>query len=160
MIKSRYNNCMRRKDRQLPEEAAMKVLSEGSHGVLAAAVVENDVYAIPISYAVEGRTVYFHGALEGRKVEIAKTKPRATLVTVTQDDIRPEAFTTKYTSAIADGVLRIVEDEEERMKGFRSLIRRYSPDFISQGDAYIDRAKGKTLIFALDIENIYGKWNT
>ena len=148
---------MRRTDRQLPDEAAMKVLETGSHGVLAMADGNDGVYAIPLNYAVVGRTAYFHGALEGKKTELAKRRPKATLVCVTADDILAEKFTTQYESAIADGVLRIVSDEDERVEGFRALIRRYSPDFIEKGYAYIERAKGETMLFALDIENVYGK---
>ncbi len=148
---------MRRKDRELPPQAAMEVLSSAEHGVLAAAVEGNQVYAIPLNYAIDGMTAYFHGALEGRKTEVARKNPRATLVAVTEDTVIAEKFTTQYESAIAEGVLRIVSDEEERLRGFRALIRRYSPDYIAAGDRYIDRAKGETLIFALDIEQVYGK---
>jgi len=148
---------MRRTDRQLPFDAAMNVLSRGSHGVLSMAVEENRVYAIPLNYAVEGMTIYFHGALEGTKTEIARKHPQGMLVCVTEEEVLAEKFTTQYESAIAEGHVRIVEDEDERIRGFRALIKRYAPERIEQGDRYIEHMKDKTLLFALDIEQLQGK---
>ncbi len=157
MISIRYTLTMRRTDRQLPDNAAMKVLQKGSHGVLAMTSEEYGVYAIPMNYAVTGMTVYFHGAREGTKTELLKQRPRATLVCVTEDTVLAEKFTTQYESAIARGRVRIVEDEKERMEGLKAFIHRYSPDYIEKGERYIENMKGSTLLFALDIESLEGK---
>ncbi|MBN2858637.1 MAG: pyridoxamine 5'-phosphate oxidase family protein [Sphaerochaetaceae bacterium] len=148
---------MRRTDRQLPFDAAMNVLKHGSHGVLSMAVEENGVYAIPLNYAVEGMTIYFHGAREGTKTEIARKHPKGTLVCVTKEEVLAEQFTTQYESAIAEGHVRIVDDESERIRGFRALINRYSPEYREKGERYIEHMKDKTLLFALDIEQLQGK---
>ena len=57
---------MRRRDREMPKEFALEIIDKCGYAVLS--MIDQDApYAVPISVARDGDTVYFHCAKEGRK---------------------------------------------------------------------------------------------
>ena len=60
---------MRRKKQQLTEEDCIRVLEEGTSGVLALKGDDDYPYAVPISYVYSDGVLYFHSALTGHKVD-------------------------------------------------------------------------------------------
>jgi len=148
---------MRRKEKQLTTEKTFEIVKKVEWGVLSFAQDNNDPYAIPISFAIEGKTLYLHGAIEGKKIDLIGTGRKVSFTCVGKTEVIPEKFTTKFESAVISGSIRIVEDKDERYEGLMSLVRKYSPDFIEEGKAYIQRAYGKTAVIAIDIEEITGK---
>ena len=57
--------AMRRKERQLPEEEAIRLLKDGEYGVLATYGEDGWPYGVPISYVYDDRRIYVHGAQTG-----------------------------------------------------------------------------------------------
>ena len=101
---------MRRRDREMPKEFALEIIDKCGYAVLS--MIDQDApYAVPISVARDGDTVYFHCAKEGRKTDILRSYPRVCLVFV--GDVRPafDKFTTEYESAIVTGNAREVLKE-------------------------------------------------
>ena len=70
------SKTLRRADRALSEEDTRKVLARCQWGTLSYADDEGTLHSIPISYAVAGDNLYFHGAKAGTKWETLQ-KPRA-----------------------------------------------------------------------------------
>ena len=64
-------------------------------------------YGIPVSPVLEGRNLYFHCALEGRKLENIKNNPSVCVACVGKTKLVPEKFTTEYQSAVAFGTASI-----------------------------------------------------
>ena len=65
-----YSNAdVRRQDRLLTEESAILLLTKGEYGMLSMQAENGGAYAVPISFVWDGvRSVYFHCAIEGRKL--------------------------------------------------------------------------------------------
>ena len=87
---------MRRRDREMPKEFALEIIDKCGYAVLS--MIDQDApYAVPISVARDGDTVYFHCAKEGRKTDILRSYPRVCLVFV--GDVRPafDKFTVRST---------------------------------------------------------------
>lgn len=62
---------------------------------------------------VDDRTLVFHGALRGEKIENIKKNPNVSFFVVGAAEVVADRFTTIYTSAVAHGTAVIVEDSDE-----------------------------------------------
>ena len=148
---------MRRKDRELNREQALKILEKGEYGILSFCDLREQGYGIPLSYACLEDKIYFHGAQEGYKLECLRKHPKVSFCVVGETRILPEKFSTAYESVIAMGHVSEEIPKEEALKALELLIEKYSPDFRTEGASYIQRAFGKTKVLRMDIEYLSGK---
>ncbi len=147
---------MRRKRQELPIEETYSLIDQATSGVLA--LVDGGApYAVPLSHARVGGTIYFHCAPEGRKLDAVRECGRASFCVIGQDAVIPERFTTYFRSAVAEGPVRIVDDEAEKLLGLRVLGEKFSPGNEDGLKAEIDGALARVCVLALDIESLTGK---
>ena len=119
---------MRRSKQILSQEAAEKILREGDYGVLALSGDDGYNYALPINYAVEGNKIYFHCAKVGHKLDAIRNNDKVSFCVVDRHEVIAEEFTTYFSSAIAFGRIRIVEDNDDpdKLRGLELLADKYS----------------------------------
>ena len=119
---------MRRSKQVLSRETAEKILREGEFGVLALSGDEGYAYAVPINYAVEGNKIYFHSAKTGHKLDAIRSNDKVSFCVVDRHEVVAEEFTTYFSSAIAFGRIRIVEDDADpdKLRGLELLADKYS----------------------------------
>ena len=60
---------MRRQDRAIAKEEALRLLEQGEYGVLSTVGPESQPYGVPVSFCVIGDSIYFHSAVEGHKID-------------------------------------------------------------------------------------------
>lgn len=148
---------VRRKDRILESESAIRLLECGEYGFLAMSGTDGYAYGIPINFVKEGNSIYFHCAQEGYKLECLRQNPKVCFTVVGNTQVMPEKFSTGYESVIAFGRMSLDLPEEERGHALRLLIDKYSSDFREIGEKYIEKSFQRTNILRLDIEHISGK---
>lgn len=148
---------MRRKGQQLTAEACQDVLRHATAGVLALQGDGGYPYAVPLSYVYDGKSIYFHSALQGHKVDAIRQSNKCSFCVIEQDDIHPAEFTTYYRSVIAFGRISIISDEEEKLQALRLLGRHYAPNDEVGLQREIDKDYGRVLMLRLDIEHLTGK---
>ena len=119
---------MRRSKQILSREAAEKILREGEFGVLALSGDDGYSYAVPINYAVEGNKIYFHSAKIGHKIDAINRNDKVSFCVVDKHEVVAEEFTTYFSSAIAFGRIRIVDDnnDPDKLRGLELLADKYS----------------------------------
>ena len=119
---------MRRSKQILSREAAEKILREGEFGVLALSGDDGYPYAVPINYAVEGNKIYFHSAKIGHKIDAINRNDKVSFCVVDKHEVVAEEFTTYFSSAIAFGRIRIVDDnnDPDKLRGLELLADKYS----------------------------------
>ena len=119
---------MRRSKQILSREAAEKILREGDFGVLALSGDDGYPYAVPINYAVEGNKIYFHSAKIGHKIDAINRNDKVSFCVVDKHEVVAEEFTTYFSSAIAFGRIRIVDDnnDPDKLRGLELLADKYS----------------------------------
>jgi hypothetical protein len=118
-------------------------------------------YAVPMNFGRDGRTVYFHCAREGRKLEVIRANPRAVLcVAESGPPIRGEtacATSLPYRSVLAFGALREVSSPAEKATGLAAICRANGVNAPSEGQpgwpAFWTQA-GRTVVLALEIEHM------
>ena len=147
---------MRRDDRAISIEEARSLLESAEYGVLSMACQDGLPHGIPLNFALDGDSIYFHCALEGKKTEILCANPRFSFCVVGRTEVLPEKFGTKYESAIATGSVEELSAREKR-QGLLLLVRKYSPNYVKEGLEYIDKLIDKTRVFRMRLESITGK---
>lgn len=145
---------MRRKRQALSIEESIAILKRGNHGTLALCY-QDEPYAVPLSYAYEQDTLYFHCAKEGLKLDIIQKQNNVSFCVVEQDEILPEKFTTLYQSVIVSGKAELVQNEEEIKHALLLLCDKYSKGFNAEEE--IKKCLQKVCIIRLNIKEISGK---
>ncbi len=119
---------MRRFKQQLTEEESIEILCNATAGVLSLCGNDGIPYGVPLSHVYHDGKLYFHSALVGHKVDLIRENENASFTVIAKDEIHPERFTTYFQSVIANGKIRIVEDEKEKLCILEILGRRCNPD--------------------------------
>ena len=149
---------IRRKDRILDNESAVRLLETGEYGFLAMAGANGFGYGIPISYVMDDEShIYYHCAPEGYKLECITQNPKVSFCVVGATRLIPGDFTTAYESAIAFGTIHTDLPDEERLHALRLLAKKYSPEYEERGEKYIAKSFHRTNILRLDIDHFSGK---
>ena len=90
------NRSMRRKDRQMSQESARELLNHGDYGVLSSVDEEGQPYGVPVNYVYDGeKTIYFHCAREGHKLDNLRSNPRVCFTIVVNHQIMDCIFSTE-----------------------------------------------------------------
>lgn len=150
---------MRRKDRLVSEEKAREIIENSEYGMLVTASLDGDPYAIAVSHVLHENNIYFHCALEGRKLDNIRENPKVCMSFVSKADVEQEAYTVRYESAVVEGIAKIIEEEEEKLLALQLICKRYSPDLIDQHLSYIQPRLKYTGVCRLEIQEISGKAN-
>lgn len=148
---------MRRSEKEISKNRCYELLDTVEYGVLCLNGLDGYPYGVPLNFSRAKDTIYFHGATAGHKVKAIGNSAKSSLTVVGQCDVVPEQFDTMYESVILFGEIKLVEEEEERMKGFRSLLKKYSPQYEVEGEAYLEKAKKGAHIFQMTIHHMSGK---
>lgn len=148
---------MRRKDRQVSKEEAIKLLEKGEYGILATSDQNNLPYGVPLSYVYVDNAIYFHCATVGQKLDNIKVNPKVSFCVIGDTKVIPEAFSTAFESVITFGTAMVVEDRTEKAKGLRALVAKYSPDFMVAGEEYMKKDFALTSVVRIELEHITGK---
>lgn len=150
---------MRRKDRLVSEERTREIIKNAEYGTLMTADGEGQPYGIAVSHVLEGDKIYFHCALEGRKLENIRINPKVCMSCVSNAYVDQEVYTHRYESAVAEGKAVIVVDREEKLHALRLICGKFAPGSIKDTDAYILPKMDKTGVVRMDIETLSGKVN-
>lgn len=147
---------MRRKDRELGADDALKVLIQGEYGVLSTVGADGQPYGIPLSYVYRDNVVYFHCATEGHKLEKLASNPGVSFCVVGRTQVLPAEFATKYESAVIFGSASEVQGTEKQA-ALLALLEKYSPDFMESGKSYIEQNTSRTKVVKISIDRLTGK---
>ena len=152
---------MRRHDRQLSDEATLDLLRQGEWGVLSLAGEE--AYGVPVNYVLDDAggpqwpDIFFHCALEGKKLEHIQKNPSVCLCVVTKAEVLREQFSSDYASVIVMARAELVRNEQERLRIFRRFGRHFTPFSLEEIDAYIAKRTTRTCLVRLCPLEVSGK---
>lgn len=148
---------MRRTDRQMPEEFAWEVVDKCEYAFLAMTAEDGGPYGLPVTIVRDGRAVYFHSAMEGRKTVCLRQHPRVCLTCVGDTRVPEGKFTTLFESAVAFGTAAEVTAEKEKIHALRLLCQHHTPDNMADFDKAIAASLQRTAIWKITVEEITGK---
>ncbi len=147
---------VRRGERELERGEAERILRQGEYGILCTCGEDGVPYGVPVCFVYDGKSIGFHSATEGHKVQNLLHNPHACFTVVGETEVLPDKFSVRYESAIAFGCVSRARGERKQ-DILRALIDKYSPDFLQKGEAYIHHDADKTAVYELEILRLSGK---
>ncbi len=152
---------MRRSDRERDRSFAYAVIDRCEYGVAAFSTGEDTPYCIPLSLVRMGDDLYFHCALQGRKLELLRRCPRVcvTFATGTAPSYLPDAneYTTYFQSAVVTGSAFEVTDPAQKRAVLRALCEKLTPGHMAGFDRAIERSLSATGVWGVHMEEAVGK---
>lgn len=148
---------MRRKEKEIVEQNIIEeILSSSS--ICRVALFDNEFpYIVPMNYGYKENTLYFHCALQGRKIDLIKQNNKVgfeiehnhELIT---DDVSCK-WTTYFTSIIGNGFMEIVTNHKEKVAGLDILMQQHGKN----DNEYPDKAVEQVLVLKLKINYLTAK---
>ena len=149
---------MRRKNQMLSEAESIRILEQGSSGVLALLGERGYPYAVPLSYIYHDHKIFFHAANSGQKIDAIRGCEKASFCVIEQEHIVPEEYTTYFRSVIVFGKIRIIENEDEKREEIERLALKYHPRDSQTGRSrMIEKSWESFCMLELSTEHISGK---
>ncbi|MBQ9885890.1 MAG: pyridoxamine 5'-phosphate oxidase family protein [Lachnospiraceae bacterium] len=147
---------MRLFNKQADNEECISILKSAPRGVLALLGDEGYPYTVPMDFVYDDGSIYFHSALSGHKVDAIKNYDKASFC-VLSDGVRNEGeWWYNFTSVIAFGRIKIVEDEKKAIEKLKLLGLKYFPEDIDV-DEDVNNNHHKIFCVELKIEHLTGK---
>ena len=147
---------MRRKDKAMQDGAIIGLLQNGEYGVLSTVDGSEQPYGVPVNYVLINNCIYFHCALEGHKLDNLAANPKVSFCVVGRTKVLPAEFSTEFESVVVFGRASVIEGDE-RYQALNALIEKYSPEFVSEGSAYIEKFDSQTKLVRIEIQQMTGK---
>jgi len=146
---------MRRKDRERDREFGLAVIDSCEYGTLASQGEEP--YCLPLSLVRVWEELYFHCALEGKKLDLLRANPAVWVSFVGENVAATDDFTTYFRSAMVRGTATEVTDPEEKLAALRALCQKLTPAHISAFDSEVARSFAVTGVWRIHIDEITAK---
>jgi len=150
--------AMRRKDRQITDETALRAVMEEARVCRLGLSDDGMPYVVPMNFGLGETCLYFHCAREGRKLDILKNNDRVCF----EMDIFHEVYrhekacgcSTRFDSVIGFGRASLVEDPVEKRFALNRIMEHYG----AEGPfSYAETFFAKTVIIRVDIDQMTGK---
>ena len=148
---------MRRSEREITDRAEIEEIIRKA-SICRLALSDNGTpYIVPVCFGYEHGTLYFHCAVEGRKLEILKRNNRVCF----EMDIETKLVVAekacgwgmKYRCVIGSGTASVVQDPAEKRKGLDTIMRQYS----GPEGGYSREVLSRTAVVKVAIESLTGK---
>lgn len=118
-----------------------------------------EIYIIPMNYGFSGDgenyVLYFHGASEGRKINLIKNKPTVGFEIDDGGEIicgkTPCSYSTKYRSIMGNGVISSVEDKDEKIFGLNCILKHYTE---RDSFSFDIKSLSSVKVFKLTVKNL------
>jgi len=156
---------MRRKDREVTDLTEILDIIDRCPVCHLGMSVDNVPYIVPMnfgySYADGEITFYFHGALEGKKVDFL-TQNRNVFFCL---DLAHElivgatdgAYSYKYESVMGSGVAEFIERDDDKIHALKNMMSRFKKHEIELSAA--DEILKRVLVFKVTSKDFTGKRN-
>lgn len=148
---------MRRSDREITDRSTIDAIL-GQARLMRIALVNGEFpFLVPVFYAYDGRSIYFHSAQSGSKVDIMKRNDRVCFEVSIDHGVIEDAmicdFEARHRTVIGLGRTRFVADEAEKIRALNLIVSR----FTDRKFEYPAENLRRTLVVRIDIDSLKGK---
>jgi len=148
---------MRRKEKEITDIDRIEAILKKAEVCRLAFSDDNGPYLVPMCFGYENRTLYFHSATEGRKLDIIRKNPNVCFEVETGNEmIRSEkacSWSLKYGSVIGFGKADILNHPEDKKKALDVIMAHYSEASFT----YSDKSLSSMVIIRVKINSMTGK---
>ena len=148
---------MRRKEKEITEEAAIEAIIKKSLVCRLALSDDNSPYIVPLCFGYRDKVLYFHGSLKGKKADIIKKNQKVCFeFDINTEIVKAEDachWSMKYRSVIGFGKALLLKDLDEKRKALNIIMGQYSDRTFQFNDATLK----KMGVIKVEIESMSGK---
>ena len=116
-------------------------------------------YVVTVDFGYADNAVYFHSAMEGRKMDCIRANGLAAFTAVVESElIRAEdgcGYTTHYTSVAGSGRAVVLDDPTDKARGLDVILAQHD----GPTGGYPEKVLGKTAVVRIDLDELVGKVN-
>lgn len=152
---------MRRAEHEVKERKEILNIMDRCDSLHLALMDGDYPYVIPMNFGYvddgEKLVIYFHGAPEGKKLDLIAKDPHAAFSMSCAHDLVPGKFpcatTFKYESVCGRGLIHMVEGEE-KMQALSIIMAQYDKE---KTHTFQEKHARAVAIFRMDVEGFTGK---
>ena len=150
---------MRRKDREVTDPARIDEIIRACDCCRLGFADGSGCYVVPLNFGFrwegETRVFYFHGAPEGRKLDLARKNGRAAFELDTGHQLRVGdkgcTCTMGFQCVMGEGTIEVLTDREEKRRGLQAIMEQNT----GRHDwTFPDQAVDGTAVLRLRVETI------
>lgn len=146
---------MRRVKQQLSRQECETILYTEPRGVLS--VISGAYpYGVPMNFVYADNRLWFHCALSGQKLDAIRACGKASFCVLDKGQKPDDDWAYYFNSVIVFGTIRIVQDEDEKLRRLRQLGLKYFPS-AAEVESDIRKNAARCHILELEIKNMTGK---
>ena len=148
---------MRRSKQQLSHEECEELLRNEVHGTLAMFGDGGYPYAIPLHFTYDGEKgiVYLHGARSGHKIDALRKNDKVCFTVYDGPVHEDEAGRSYHHCVVIFGRVRLVEDEDEKMRSAWDLCAKFETP--QEVEDHLRREVATVQMLILSIDHMTGK---
>jgi nitroimidazol reductase NimA-like FMN-containing flavoprotein (pyridoxamine 5'-phosphate oxidase superfamily) len=118
---------------------------------------EENPYIVPLSFGYQDKTLYFHSAAKGKKIDIMRKNPRVCFeIDINSEIIKAEdecKWGMRYQSVIGYGKAVLLQSADEKRRALKIIMSQYS----DRQYHFIDKEIQKTAVIKVEIEDMTGR---
>lgn len=147
---------IRRKNRELPYEECIEILTNEPRGVLAVLGDYDYPYTVPMTHVFLDGKIYFHGAQTGHKNDAIKKHDKVSYCVMDKGVKAKDSWWYTFKSVVVFGKIRTLSDKDEKIEKLTYLGDKFFPTH-EETVSEINRLLDKTEVFEITIDHISGK---
>ena len=150
---------MRRKDREVVDNEKIREFISKSHCCRIGFYDDGEVYIVPLNFGYieneDKRTFYFHGAKEGRKIDLISKEPSVGFELDTNYKLHEGEtacqYSARFQSIIGTGNMSFVEDSSEKETALQAIMMQNT----GRDDwSFTDAMLNSVCIFKMEVTKI------
>lgn len=153
---------MRRKDREITDMKEIMAIVKKCDACSLAFFDEEYPYVVPVNFGAELQgdklLLYIHGAKEGKKIELLKRNNRVAFEMNCSHrliiDENPCKSTMEFESVCGTGIIKILENEKEKVTALTSIMSQYVP---KEGFNFQEASIRAVTVLKLSVQAVTGK---
>ena len=148
---------MRRKDKGISDKSDIKAIIKKAKVCRLGMVNGNKPYIVPLCFGYSDNTLYFHGSLKGKKIDLIRENPNVCfefdLLTEAIESENACDWSMKYQSVIGFGKAVFIEGSDEKRNAVRIIMGQYS----ELPFQFPENKLKATAVIKVEIESLTGK---
>lgn len=153
---------MRRSNREVTEIEKILEIIDNCQVCRLGLCIDNRPYVVPMSFGFEYKNgeivMYFHSALEGRKIDMMKENNQVCFEMDIDKGLiegdRACSYSTKFQSVIGFGTAEFITNHEEKIEGLKHILKHYTD---KENLLFDDSVVEKTGVFKVAAKEFTGK---
>jgi nitroimidazol reductase NimA-like FMN-containing flavoprotein (pyridoxamine 5'-phosphate oxidase superfamily) len=148
---------MRRKDKEITDPSAINAIIEKSRVCRLAMLDGHKPYIVPLCFGYRDKTLYFHSALKGHKIDLLSINPNVCFEfdRIAEPVASDQAcnWSMRYQSVIGVGKAVLIDDADEKRRALAVILAQYS----DKAFEFPENEVNATAVIKVEIESMTAK---